>query len=57
MAKKSSVIDVQSSLIRISNTVEFLGIWKTIHNPDFKPVEFDRFKTEAGRSDKSKEIE
>jgi hypothetical protein len=34
--------------LRNRNTVEFLGIWETIHNPDFKPVEFDRFKKEAG---------
>ena len=34
--------------LRNRNTVEFLGIWETIHNLDFKPVEFDRFKKEAG---------
>lgn len=34
--------------LRNRNTVEFLGIWETIHNPDFKPVEFDRFRKEAG---------
>ena len=25
------------------NTIEFLGIWEKIYNPDFKPVEFDGF--------------
>ncbi len=30
------------------NTIEFLGIWKMLNNPDFKPVEFDGFKKQAG---------
>lgn len=34
--------------LRNRNTIEFLGIWEQIYNPDFKPVEFDRFKTQAG---------
>lgn len=34
--------------LRNRNTVEFLGVWETIHNPDFKPVEFDGFRKEAG---------
>ncbi len=34
--------------LRNRNTVEFLGIWEQIHNPDFKGVEFDTFKKEAG---------
>jgi hypothetical protein len=34
--------------LRNRNTIEFLGIWEQIHNPDFKPIEFDRFKKEAG---------
>lgn len=29
-------------------TVEFLGIWEQIHNPDFNRVEFDAFRNEAG---------
>ena len=29
-------------------TVEFLGIWEHINNPDFNRVEFDSFKNEAG---------
>lgn len=29
-------------------TVDFLGIWEQINNPDFKRVEFDTFKSEAG---------
>lgn len=34
--------------MRNRNTIEFLGLWETMHNPDFKPVEFDRFRKEAG---------
>ena len=34
--------------MRNRNTIEYLGIWETLYNPDFKPIEFDRFKTEAG---------
>ncbi len=34
--------------MRNRNTVEFLGIWELINNPYFKPVEFDRFRKEAG---------
>src|SRR3989338_3611181 len=29
-------------------TIEFLGIWEQINNPDFKGVEFDAFKNAAG---------
>ena len=34
--------------LRNRNTVEFLGIWERMHNPDFNSVEFDRIKTVAG---------
>jgi len=34
--------------MRNRNTVEFIGLWETLHNPDFKGVEFDRFRNEAG---------
>ena len=34
--------------LRNRNTIEFLGIWEHIHNPDFKPLEFERFKKDAG---------
>lgn len=30
------------------NTVEFLGIWEQLNNPDFKPIEFDGFRKQAG---------
>ena len=34
--------------LRNRNTIEFLGIWEQINNPDFKPIEFDGFKKQAG---------
>ena len=30
--------------LRNRNTVEFIGLWETLHNSDFKGVEFDRFR-------------
>lgn len=40
--------DLIRNWIRNRNTIEFLGIWEQINNPDFKPVEFDGFRKEAG---------
>jgi hypothetical protein len=34
--------------MRTRSTIEFLGLWETLNNPDFKPIEFERFKSEAG---------
>ncbi|MDX9785773.1 MAG: KilA-N domain-containing protein [Desulfobacterales bacterium] len=34
--------------IRNRNTIEFLGIWEKLNNPDFKPLEFEGFKKQAG---------
>lgn len=34
--------------MRNRNTVEFLGLWEQIHNKNFKGVEFDTFRKEAG---------
>ena len=31
------------NLLRNRNTLEFLGIWEQLNNPDFKPIEFDGF--------------
>jgi len=33
--------------MRSRSTIEFIGLWEILNNPDFKPLEFDRFKTEA----------
>lgn len=34
--------------MRNRETLEFLGLWESLHNPDFKPVEFDGFRSESG---------
>lgn len=36
--------DVIKNWLRNRNTLEFLGTWELIYNPDFKVVEFDLFK-------------
>ncbi len=34
--------------MRNRNTIEYLGIWESLYNPNFKPIEFEGFKKEAG---------
>ena len=34
--------------LRNRNTIEFLGIWEQLNNPDFNPIEFDGFRRQAG---------
>ena len=34
--------------MRNRDVIEFLGLWETMHNPDFKPLEFEGFKKVAG---------
>lgn len=40
--------DIIKNWIRNRYTIEFLGTWEIIHNPDFKVVEFDHFRKSAG---------
>ncbi len=40
--------DIIKNWLRSKNTIELLGLWEKLHNPDFKLVEFDRFRNEAG---------
>ena len=40
--------DIIKNWMRTKNTIELLGIWERLNNPDFKQVEFDLFKNEAG---------
>jgi hypothetical protein len=39
---------VIANWMRNRNTIEYLGIWETLYNADFKPLEFEGFRTEAG---------
>ena len=34
--------------LRGRDIVEFLGLWESLHNPNFKLIEFDKFKKDAG---------
>lgn len=40
--------DLIKNWIRNRNTIELLGFWESLYNPDFKPVEFDGFRKQAG---------
>jgi hypothetical protein len=40
--------DIVKNWLRSKNTIELLGLWEKLYNPDFKLVEFDQFKNEAG---------
>ncbi len=51
MAKSKNSNDANEIIrnwLRNRNTIEFLGIWEKIYNPNFNTVEFDGFKKEAG---------
>jgi hypothetical protein len=43
-------VNVVNNWMRLHNTIEYLGLWEQLHNPSFKPIEFDRFKSESGRN-------
>lgn len=45
---ESRAADIIKNWLRTRYTLEFLGTWELIHNPDFKVVEFDHFKMQAG---------
>jgi hypothetical protein len=46
--KKERTDDLIRNWIRNRNTVEFIGIWEQLNNPDFNTVEFDGFRKKAG---------
>ena len=51
IARQKNAVDpngVIGNWMRNRNTVEFLGIWETLHNPSFNPLEFEGFRKEAG---------
>ncbi len=37
-----------SNWMRNRNTIEYLGIWETLYNSEFKPLEFEGFRKQAG---------
>ena len=40
--------DVVKNWMRSRTTIEFIGLWEQLNNPDFKGVEFDSFLFQAG---------
>lgn len=36
--------------LRNRNTLDFLGLWEQMNNPEFKPLEFEEFKKHAGEN-------
>lgn len=46
--KTDDTFIVVCNWMRNRNTIEYLGIWESLYNPNFKPIEFDRFRKEAG---------
>ena len=44
----SRAADIIKNWLRNRYTLEFLGTWEMVHNPNFKVVEFDHFKSQAG---------
>ena len=45
-----SPADVVKNWLRNKVTISFLGVWEELNNKNFKLVEFDQFKNEAGRN-------
>ena len=46
--KSDAPDDVIKNWMRNRDTIEFLGLWEQLNNPEFKPVEFDGFRIQAG---------
>jgi hypothetical protein len=44
----TSTDDIIKNWLRNRNTIELLGFWEQMYNPDFNPVEFDGFRKQAG---------
>jgi len=45
---ESRAADIIKNWLRNRYSLEFMGTWEMIHNPNFKVVEFDHFKAQAG---------
>ncbi len=41
---------VINNWMRSKSTIDFIGLWEKLNNPGFKPVEFERFRNEAGNN-------
>jgi hypothetical protein len=45
---KEEPFAIINNWMRSRSTIEFLGLWEKLSNPDFKPLEFERFRSDAG---------
>ena len=45
---ESRAADIIKNWLRNRSTIEFLGTWESLYNPNFKVVEFDHFRKETG---------
>jgi hypothetical protein len=45
---KNRTDDLIRNWLRNRNTIEFIGLWESLNNPCFNPVEFDGFRIQAG---------
>ncbi len=45
---EKETFSIINNWMRSRSTIEFLGLWEKLSNPDFKPLEFERFRNEAG---------
>lgn len=43
-------VDVVKNWLKTKFTLDFIGLWEYMHNPNFKQVEFDLFRNEAGNN-------
>ena len=46
--KSDEPASVIGNWIRNRNTIEYLGLWETLYNPGFNPLEFEEFRKHAG---------
>lgn len=46
--KSDEPSDAIRNWLRSKDTIEFLGLWEMMHNPNFKPVDFEGFRNQAG---------
>jgi len=45
---EKEAFSIINNWMRNRSTIELIGLWEKLMNPDFKPLEFERFKNEAG---------
>lgn len=46
---KENPTEVISLWLRTFSTIEYLGLWETLHNPNFKPHIYEGFKVQSAR--------